>query len=586
MKNHRIEQLVKSQSSVLQQKSFDNYVKFLNQLCKDHSGIDEISTIQRLVKSKDWDNVLATVDSWSLLHRPKHEFYVLSQFAALIKKYPWGKLVKADPEGLAKKKFFAAEHSCHRINQRFIARRTCRPSLNEDSLSKMRRFITYVIGNTPPIKTIFSNSAFGPGASLGVSRSTNFARKLLADSWSVTPGAFIYSYVAIMENVHFRAILSPDTAPFYYGDAEFAFEREQYRKKTLLVKHNNIAFVPKTAKVHRTIAIEPLLNGYLQKGTDIVLRLCLKRIGINLEDQSLNQEMARQGSLPEQEDPFVTIDLSSASDSIAYEVVKELLPPDWFEFLNSIRSHQYKMGNTLYEYNKFCSMGNGFCFPLETLIFAAACTAVGAGKPGKDFMVYGDDIIVRRSVAEPLISLLGFMGFKINSDKTFLEGPFRESCGADWYAGEDIRPFTLDFALDSVQNVFKALNLSRRNERTTQFFHRSRLFLVNLLPSSLRFFRPYPGPADTGIDSIGDEFLYTDNAIYKHRERLWYCRSIITEPIQDRFWIRSGLAPQALMWGALVGAASTAPFAFRGKTRTKVRFTACSEATSKWLPPV
>lgn len=561
----------------------------LHQLCRIHKSNEQVALVQKLLRSNDqdkYDKLVKLAGSWKQLQSSEHETFVLNQFAALIKKYPWGKRIKADPEATARKKFFAAEHLCHRTNQRFLARRSCRPTLNEDILSRMRAFITYVIGHSPDIQDVFNNSAFGPGASIGVSRSTNVARKLLASKYSVTPGAFIYGYVAIMNNTHFRGVLSPETAPFSYGDADFAFERKQYRSKTCLVNHNKIAFVPKTALVHRTIAIEPLLNGYIQKGVDVVMKRKLKRVGLDLGDQSLNQEFARQGSIPGQANPFVTIDLSSASDSIAIEVVREVLPPDWFEFLNSLRSAEFEMDGSKHRYHKFCSMGNGFCFPLETLIFAAACNAVQAGTPGKDFLVYGDDIIVRQSRAKALIEVLNFLGFRINADKTFLEGPFRESCGADWYEGVDIRPFTLDFELDQVQNVFKALNLSRRNERTELFFSSIRPFLIGLLPLTLRFYRPHKGNADTGIDGTGDEHLLSEHCIFDRRNRVWMCRELITSALPDNFWKSAESGDIPLMWAALVGAASTMPFSFRSKTRTKVRLTACSEATSQWLPPV
>lgn len=247
---------------------------------------------------------------------------------------------------------------------------------------------------------------------------------------------------------------------------------DKFRERVRLVEHNKITFVPKTAKTHRSIAVEPLVNGYVQKGIDQVMRKRLRRIGIDLSDQSGNSEYARLGSLDNSDQSFVTIDLSMASDSLATEVVRQLVPAAWFELLNALRSKSFLLDDVEYKFEKFCSMGNGFCFPLQTLIFTAACKAVGAGVPGLDFKVYGDDIIVRRCHAEPVIRLLGELGFKTNTDKTFITGPFRESCGRDWFSGEDVRPFILDFRLDSVEALIKFHNLSVETSLLLNSSHR------------------------------------------------------------------------------------------------------------------
>jgi len=74
------------------------------------------------------------------------------------------------------------------------------------------------------------------------------------------------------------------------------------------------------------------------------------------------------------------------------------------------------------------------------MLFAAACRAVGA-KTG-DFLVYGDDIIVPTSVVDELVKLLGFLGFEVNTEKSFSDPDlrFRESCGLDAYNGVDVTP--------------------------------------------------------------------------------------------------------------------------------------------------
>ena len=130
---------------------------------------------------------------------------------------------------------------------------------------------------------------------------------------------------------------------------------------------NRITTVPKNAKTDRVIAIEPVLNMFLQKGIGGVIRSELRRVGINLNDQAPNQRLAKEGSITGQ---WATIDLSAASDSIAYELVRCLLPSDWFAALELCRSSVgiLPSGEKIF-YQKFSSMGNGYTFELESLIF-------------------------------------------------------------------------------------------------------------------------------------------------------------------------------------------------------------------------
>jgi hypothetical protein len=180
------------------------------------------------------------------------------------------------------------------------------------------------------------------------------------------------------------------------------------------VQYNKITCVPKNAKTDRTIAIEPTLNGFLQTGVDRFYKKRLRRIGVDLSSQALNKALARIGSLY---GCYSTIDLSSASDSMSVQLIKELLPADWFSFLDAIRSPSYSLDNkTPVRYEKFCIMGNGFCFPLETLIFRAAVEyvmSVCSIHPNRTCAVYGDDIIVPYECALLLIEVLRDLGFSL-----------------------------------------------------------------------------------------------------------------------------------------------------------------------------
>jgi hypothetical protein len=116
-----------------------------------------------------------------------------------------------------------------------------------------------------------------------------------------------------------------------------------------------------------------------------------------------------------------------------------LFPEDWYTLFDALRARDYDGAFGPGTYHKFSSMGNGTTFVIETLIFAAACSAVGADV----WSVYGDDIAISTDKAEALAALLHFLGFDLNADKSYTDPgfPFRESCGADWYEGRRVTPF-------------------------------------------------------------------------------------------------------------------------------------------------
>jgi hypothetical protein len=201
-----------------------------------------------------------------------------------------------------------------------------------------------------------------------------------------------------------------------------------------VVSHNRVVTVPKTSLTDRTIACEPVGNLPFQLAVDRFIKQKLIKIGIDLSDQRRNQRLAKQGSI---DDSLATIDLSMASDTMALNAVLAFFPEDWSQLLMRLRSPMYRgiFGNGIYQ--KFSSMGNGCTFTLETILFASMCFAVGS----KDYSVYGDDIIIESHHYDELLRLLAFVGFIPNKSKSFSAGPFRESCGADYYKGVDVRPF-------------------------------------------------------------------------------------------------------------------------------------------------
>jgi hypothetical protein len=521
------------------------------------------------------------------------EHFAANQIVALVKKYPFPvDGIAAIAEGVAWDKFLAAEHRCSAVNLSFHHRRLgLKPHfdvLQESLLARMRSFISYVLGDSISHSAWMDLCDFGPGANVGVTgNATNKKHKMLS-RWSVTPAAYDYARVAFRSHLQLHELLM-DPGEAVRDDSHRLFD-EKFRQRSDMVMYNKVVFVPKTTLVLRPIAVEPLLNSYLQKGIDVYMRnLLLRRANVDLSDQESNCRMAWEGSFDE-EDSFCTIDLSSASDSISLEVVRDLLPPDWFYLLDRIRSPMYRKNGKDYRYQKFCSMGNGFCFPLQTLIFLAACFATGAGKPGVDFRVYGDDIIVRKCHFDDLIAALSQLGFVTNKSKTFGSGPFRESCGMDYYSGVDVRPVYLDYELDSIQAIFKFHNSTLRSINCDVFFSEIRSFLFERVPARWRLVAPDSSDVtDSAFRVDRSSHLFLSSPFTRYSKKTWsMCwLELIATPFCDYSHYGRGEREVGIsyLYGALSGSPSRNTFTFRRKAKANIIRKGGAGAISQWLPP-
>jgi len=223
-----------------------------------------------------------------------------------------------------------------------------------------------------------------------------------------------------------------------------------------VVEGNVLFTVPKNSDIDRVACKEPDLNMFFQKSIGNQIRYLLLREGINLNDQRINGELARIGSI---DDSLMTVDLSSASDSISKELVRLLLPNEWFYYCDLFRSHSTVIDGSVHTNEMFSSMGNGFTFELESLLFYSITRAVAyfSGVKGR-ISVYGDDIIAPSEIYANLISAMTFYGFSVNVEKTFVNSPYKESCGRHWYLGREITPFYLRRPFTTISDLILTLN--------------------------------------------------------------------------------------------------------------------------------
>lgn len=250
-----------------------------------------------------------------------------------------------------------------------------------------------------------------------------------------------------------------------YWDDLLTFPSEDPEVVTVLARHEEppalMVLVPKTMKSPRVIVEEPCHMQYVQQGIFHVMSEVLRERNFHVlhesfswDSQDHNRLYAKLGST---DGSFATIDLSEASDRVTLQLVNELLAGSRYlrDLVLSCRSESVKLPDgTVHVLNKFASMGSSLCFPIESMIFYVIAEMAEASvravvpstnrlRPTGRVRIYGDDIIVPGEVAHSAIGLLEAYGLKVNVDKTYYTGLFRESCGSDWYAGSDVSVFKL-----------------------------------------------------------------------------------------------------------------------------------------------
>jgi hypothetical protein len=250
-----------------------------------------------------------------------------------------------------------------------------------------------------------------------------------------------------------------------------------------------VKFVPKDINKTRTICMEPIGFQWAQQAVRLWYEDAIDRsfIGprIPLKDQGINRSAAQYGSLTSLVD---TIDLSAASDSVSWELIKKIFPPKVLKYLMGTRSTRAELPDgSIVEPLKFAPMGSALCFPVQSTVYAAVIILCGiawrfgerdledlpslkgidivelyklsfAEKLGggddrhlEPFFCYGDDLICDTRITSSVVRALDLLKFKVNEDKSFTGSQsFRESCGGFYLSGADVTP--LRFKIKKIDN--------------------------------------------------------------------------------------------------------------------------------------
>lgn len=388
---------------------------------------------------------------------------------SIVRKYPFEQIGQERRRAAALQVFTDAEDSCSRFNVR--GHKRLRDADGQRYLAAMREFVVATIGEElPEWELLTSDARHGPGASVqsglapGAEKGSSSYAKYVEWPYTVTADALEHARLLIERDERWMGALEDSYRRRLHLPMWSILDWKTFWSTVFeIVPGNRVTTVPKDGLKDRTIAIEPTMNMMLQLGVDGFVRKRLRRWGIDLDYQGHNCWLARKGSLGSD---LVTLDLSAASDTVSLRLCKMLLPKSWYEYLCSLRSPRGELpGGRVLRYSKISSMGNGFTFVLESLLFAAiiyaSCVETGYRWNAEYVAVYGDDLVMPGSVSLLCVQLLQLLGFYPNAEKSFFTGPFRESCGTDWYCGCYIRPVFLKSPIKSVCDVYALHNRLR-----------------------------------------------------------------------------------------------------------------------------
>lgn len=266
----------------------------------------------------------------------------------------------------------------------------------------------------------------GPGASFGHKFDPDFFSKMFYGHLTHTSEALIF---------HYRKTITDR-----WLSAELVRAK---RRPAVRLDGSKITTVPKDESKRRTICTEPVLNMFYQLGAKTWFERVLKRhhnIDVS-NQQDHNRRLAKEASLTGR---FATIDLSDASDSISTALVKAVLPKDVHDTLCMLRADKARVGSEWVPLHMFSTMGNGFTFVLMTMLLSTLIRSVYRingihPKANVNYAVFGDDLIVSTDMYPHILQALADLGFIPNQDKSFATGFFRESCGADFIRGYNVR---------------------------------------------------------------------------------------------------------------------------------------------------
>lgn len=313
-----------------------------------------------------------------------------------------------------------------------------------------------------------------------------------------------------------------------------------------------VVFVPKTQTAPRVIAIEPSHMQYMQQA---VKDWCYKAIeshsltkrSIRFSDQTQNQRLAYRSSKDRR---LATLDLKDASDRVHLHLVQRIFKTSGLlEYLEDARSLHATLPNGVnMVLFKYASMGSALCFPVEAMVFYTLIQSIMHTLDGvrpssrsikaysQKIDIYGDDIIVPVEYADAVVKYLESYALKVNVSKSFKASAFRESCGADFYAGVPVNPVYARMVPHDDLRRWDAATVMSWNETANLFYQRGQWLISQTIRDMLRKVvrRTIPRSRSLGSGLFHFSYLYDTNCHYDRKLHNWRQKRIVYQPIKRK----------------------------------------------------
>jgi len=389
---------------------------------------------------------------------------------------------------------------------------------------EMRDIISRILGNLDPFVVIPSHS--GGATSCRTPNEEKYHR---------------FRFIPKLDETY------PYTDNFFLSSTHLVDEMEKLSDSPVVDPKARVCLVPKDSRGPRVISCEPAEFMYIQQG---IMRLLYDHLEhhpstsgqINFTDQTSNRILAQIASINGE---YATMDLKDASDRVSLSLIRDVFPDRWVRALEACRSEVTVLpdGREVM-LNKFAPMGSSCCFPVEALVFWACAQAslrvhrfvsrsasclnpetwvadvlanramVSHDIEMDDVYVYGDDIICRQSDFPTVADGLETVGLKVNRQKSFVTGPFRESCGGDYHNGYDVTPVRLKVWFSNVGTGLQA-SADFINLLVCKFGYESVHPLIRLIEEEVDYFYPRT-PLDIPM-SIRTALSASNDVLFKRR---------------------------------------------------------------------
>lgn len=360
---------------------------------------------------------------------PVGRFKRYAQLESLFQKYRFAKDVYTDDQlhKLTLDKYF--------LEQERLAKHRYDGPLVHTVVQRARVIAKRILGDFVPQDVVLA-SRFGRKSSIGCPLSLAYIDHKLTDVKAITGSSECVKWFK-------EQVLPGDPIlSALMAEAPVDWSSESLAHESLALVN-----VPKSWKTYRTITPLTLISLFYSYGVGAQVTERLKQAGLDISTlQSRHRKLVERFS---RDMSHATADLSAASDSLTTGLLNRILPRPWYNAVKKTFTHKVSYmdasGESVFAYTEsVLPMGNGCTFPVETLIFYSIIKAIGELSDVKGiYSVYGDDLIYPSRLHKYVRGIFPRLGLVLNLGKTFVSHPFRESCGADFYRGCDVRPFFL-----------------------------------------------------------------------------------------------------------------------------------------------